>query len=158
MSISSSPPMNPDQPYIHTDYCLNWESWLRLQKLKYHLWNTPNKQLSWGNFPMSHNDQSNINGTYSLINIRQAQEHVSAQMENILNSLLLGLIDRDINQAILAKPLWVDLRPSFYQTDLILSYQPFWIFYWRTFGYLILLNILSGSYQNRLLLYLERAI
>ena len=40
----------------------------------------------------------------------------------------------------------------------ILSCQPSWISYQRTFGYLILLDILSESYQDGPLLYLERAI
>ena len=40
----------------------------------------------------------------------------------------------------------------------ILSYQPPWISYQRTFNYLILSDIWSGSYQDGPLSYLKRAI
>lgn len=95
--------MNPHEPYIHTHHIPDQEPWLHLQKFKYHLQNLPNTQLNWGNFSIIHEDQSNLNGMFNLINIRHIQEHVSAEMENLLNSILLRLIYRNIDWTILVR-------------------------------------------------------
>ena len=104
MSTPSSPPTNPNQPYIHTDHTLNREPWLHLQKFKYYLQNLPKYELHWRDFPVTSEDEANINAAFSLIDIRHSQELTAADTENLLNSLLLGLIYRDIDRAILARP------------------------------------------------------
>ena len=104
MSTSSSPLTNSNQPYIHTDHTLDCEPWLCLQKFKYYLRNLPEYKLHWRDFSVTSEDEANINAAFSLIDIRCSQELTAADMENLLNSLLLGLIYRDVDRAILARP------------------------------------------------------
>ena len=104
MSTSSSPPTNPNQPYIHADHTLSREPWLHLQKFKYYLQNLPEYQLHWRDFPVMSEDESNINAIFSLIDIQRSQELTTADTENLLNSVLLELIYRDVDRAIMARP------------------------------------------------------
>ena len=97
-------PMNPYLPYVIANHRLDHKPWLCLQKFKHFLCNTPDNQSLWGDFPSTHDDQFNLNSTYALIDIKCNIELVSTQTENPLNSLLLGLMDKEVDWAILAWP------------------------------------------------------
>ena len=92
MSSSSSLLTDPKPAFLHNDYILDPDLWLCLNKFKYHLRSLSEPQIDWKDFPVTHDDQSNMNAVYNLIEIRRAQELTSANTENLLNSILLGLI------------------------------------------------------------------
>ena len=104
MSTSSSPPTDPERPYIHIDHILEPALWLRLTKFKYFLHSLPDAMIDWKDFPVTHDNQANMNSIYNLIEIQRAQELVSLDTKNLLNSILLGLIHQDVDRALMAKP------------------------------------------------------